>query len=212
VPIGSPVDLVIGTDVLVAVPDVVGKPEKQALEMLKAAKLSIGERTTKPAPNQVGLVLAQSPKAGSEVAIGSSVDLVIGTAELVGVPDVVGKPETQAVEMLKAARLSIGERTTRPAPNQVGLVLAQTPKGGAQVPVGTAIDLTIGVARLVTVPNVIGLKVEAARETIARAGLAFGVARERESDRPGLVLEQDREGGKELPAGTLVNVVVGRAR
>lgn len=212
VAIGSPVDLVIGTDVLVAVPDVVGKPEKQAVELIKAARLSIGERTTKPAPNQVGLVLVQSPKAGSEVAIGSSVDLVIGTADLVGVPDVVGKPEAQALEMLKAARLSIGERTTRPAPNQVGLVLAQSPKGGAQVPVGTAIDLTIGVARLVTVPNVIGLKVEAARETIARAGLAFGVARERESDRPGLVLEQDREGGKELPAGTLVNVVVGRAR
>ncbi|GKT07110.1 PASTA domain-containing protein [Desulforhabdus sp. TSK] len=130
----------------------------------------------------------------------------------VRVPDVVGRTEAQAQELIKAAKLGIGERTTRPAPNQVGLVLAQSPKGGAQVPIGTAIDLTIGVARMVTVPNVIGLKVEAARETIARAGLAFGVARERESDRPGLVLEQDREGNKEVPAGTLVNVVVGRAR
>jgi serine/threonine-protein kinase len=160
----------------------------------------------------VGLVLAQNPKAGSEVVIGSPVDLVIGTAELVAVPEVVGKPEAQALELIKAAKLNIGERTTRPAPNQVGLVLAQDPKGGTQVSVGTAIALTIGVARLVTVPNVIGLKVEAARERVARAGLAFGVARERDSDRPGLVLEQDREGNKEVPAGTLVNVVVGKAR
>ena len=72
--------------------------------------------------------------------------------ETVRVPDVTGQPEAKATELLKAAKLSIGDRKTRPAPDQVGLVLAQDPKAGSEVPIGTAVNLVIGAGRQVTRP------------------------------------------------------------
>jgi hypothetical protein len=195
----------------VRVPDVVGRPETQAIEVLKTANLDIGERSTKPAPNQAGLVLAQNPKAGSEVPIGTAVDLVIGETKLVAVPKVVGLKVEAAHETIAKVGLTVGTVKEQES-DKPGLVMEQDPKAGSEVPIGTAVDLVIGTARLVAVPKAVGLKVEAARETIAKAGLTVGAARERVSEQPGLVMEQDPEGGKEVPAGTPINLVVGKAR
>lgn len=130
--------------------------------------------------------------------------------ETVPVPDVTGQPEAKATELLKAAKLSVGKRTTRPAPDQVGLVLAQDPKAGSEVPIGTAVDLVIGVEKQVTVPQLVGLKVQAARSTLKKAGLAVGRVNEQASEKAGVILEQDLKVGKEVPLGTPVHLVVGK--
>jgi hypothetical protein len=130
--------------------------------------------------------------------------------ETVRVPDVTGQPEAKATELLKVAKLSIGERTTRPSPNQVGLVIAQNPKAGSEVPIGTAVNLVIGAAKQVTVPKLVGLKVETARRTLKKVGLSVGTVKERASEKAGVVLEQDSAAEKEVPLGTPVNLVVGR--
>jgi PASTA domain len=132
--------------------------------------------------------------------------------ETVKVPDVTNQPEAKATELLKAAKLSVGERTTRQAPNQVGLVLAQDPKAGSEVAVGTAVALVIGVDKQVTVPKLVGLKVETARRTLKKAGLTVGTVKERTSDKAGVVLEQDAAAEKEVPLGTPVHLVVGRVK
>lgn len=64
------------------------------------------------------------------------------------VPELVGRPEEEAIEMLKSARLMLGQRQAQPAPNQIGRVIAQDPKAGTAVPVGTAVNLVIGVAEV----------------------------------------------------------------
>ncbi|MGH9960667.1 MAG: PASTA domain-containing protein [Pyrinomonadaceae bacterium] len=51
------------------------------METIRLTGLTVGQRQTKLAPDQVGLVLAQDPKAGTEVAIGTAVDLVTGVVE-----------------------------------------------------------------------------------------------------------------------------------
>ena len=132
--------------------------------------------------------------------------------ETVKVPDVVGLPEAQAVEVLKKAKLGIGERTTRLAPNQVGLVLAQNPLAGSEVPGGSSVDLVIGVAKPVPVPKVVGLRFEAARERLLAAGLTLGTVKEQDGEPPGFVLEQSPEAGEEVPPGTPVHLVVSRAK
>lgn len=131
--------------------------------------------------------------------------------ETVRVPDVVGRPEAEATELLKAAKLSVGERKTRPAPKQLGLVLAQDPKAGMEVIIGTPVDLVIGVAKQVAAPDVVGQKLELARRVLTKAALTVGTVNERTSEQVGVILEQDPQAGKEVPPGTPVNLVVGKA-
>jgi beta-lactam-binding protein with PASTA domain len=68
------------------------------------------------------------------------------------------------------------------------------------------------VDKQVTVPKLVGLKVETARRTLKKAGLTVGTVKERTSDKAGVVLEQDAAAEKEVPLGTPVHLVVGRVK
>lgn len=130
----------------------------------------------------------------------------------VKVPNVVGKPETKAIELLKAAKLSIGDLKTEPDPERVGLVLAQDPKAGSEVPTETPVNLFIGVAKQILVPKVVGLKLKSARNKLRGSGLTVGTIKRRVSDRVDVVLDQDPEAGREVTVSTPVNLVVGSAQ
>lgn len=66
---------------IVSVPRLVGRTEPKAIERIRSAGLTVGQLQTRRAPDRVGLVLTQDPKARTEVPAGSSVDLVIGVVE-----------------------------------------------------------------------------------------------------------------------------------
>lgn len=130
--------------------------------------------------------------------------------ETVQVPDITGQSEADATSHLQAARLSIGERQTRPDPNRIGLVIAQKPKAGAEVPIHTAIDLVIGVDRPRKIPKITGLKVRSARRKLAGSGLSVGRVTEQPGEREGVVLKQSPEAGEEASPNTTVHMVIGR--
>ncbi|MGI6460283.1 MAG: PASTA domain-containing protein [Candidatus Hydrogenedentales bacterium] len=150
---GSTVNLVISKGVQpVAVPNVVGKTETEAISALVAAGLTVGIITqqysnTVPA----GQVIGQSPAAGAQVAPGSAVNLVISKGvQPVSVPSVVGKTETEAISALVAAGLTVGNITqqysnTVPA----GMVIAQDPAPSETVVPGSPIHLSISLGRRV---------------------------------------------------------------
>jgi PASTA domain-containing protein len=132
--------------------------------------------------------------------------------ETVRVPDLIGRMEAEAIETIQSAGLTVGQRQTQPAPNQVGRVLVQDPKAGTEVPIGTAVNLVIGVAEQVKVPKLVGMKLQSAREKIKESGLRLGSVTMRESRQVDVVLEQDPEAEKEVSIGTAVNLVVGQQR
>lgn len=132
--------------------------------------------------------------------------------ETVLVPDLIGVPETRAIEVLRVAHLKVGDRTTAPIQDKVGLVLAQDPKASTEVPVETAVNLVIGVAETVRVPGVVGLNMEEARVKIQESRLKVGAITERARRRPGIVLEQKPSAEVEVPIETFVDLVVGRTR
>jgi hypothetical protein len=133
-------------------------------------------------------------------------------SETVRVPDLIGRMEAEVIEAIQSAGLTVGQRQTQPAPNQVGWVLAQDPKAGTEVPVGTAVNLVIGSAEQVKVPKLVSIKLQSAREKIKESGLKLGSVTKRESPDVDVVLEQDPEAEKEVPIGTAVNLVVGQQR
>ena len=104
-------------------------------------------------------VIRTQPAAGEVVEPGTAVDLVVSlgppeppppspspsapaASELVGVPDVRGLAEEDAVAVLESSGLSVGERTERESPRvPQGSVIRTRPDAGQLVDSGTAVDI-----------------------------------------------------------------------
>jgi hypothetical protein len=131
----------------VGVPDIVGLPEKGAIERLRAVGLRVGERTEQPGVGQAGRVLAQTPAAGTTVRPNDAVAIVVGVSEKprATVPAVVGSPLDEAAQLLARAELEVGEVGEVVAGSDVeGRVVGQQPASGAGVSPGSTVDLTVG--------------------------------------------------------------------
>lgn len=96
----------------------------------------------------VGIVFDQVPEPGSEVTAGTTVTIYVSLGKedkFVVVPDVTRKPLEEAIGLLKAAGLTVGENVTE-SHNEVveeGNVIAMTVPAGQAVKEGYEIDLTI---------------------------------------------------------------------
>lgn len=95
----------------------------------------------------------------------------------VAVPDVAGKPVAEARTLLTAAKLAAGGETTEAAADKTpGVVLRTDPKAGTKVKENAPVALVVAgekAAEMVTVPNVVGLPVGRARETLQAAKITF---------------------------------------
>ncbi|MEO1468789.1 MAG: PASTA domain-containing protein [Pseudomonadota bacterium] len=144
VPTGSAVDLVVAValpDPRVEVPDVVGLVPDIAAERLAGAGLGVG-RTAFRDSDRVGLVIQQTPPAGSRAAPDSAVALIVGRRarpETVSVPPLGGRTLGAAREILGATRLVLGQVSGNPQ----GQIAAQEPDAGTEVPVGSAVNVTL---------------------------------------------------------------------
>jgi serine/threonine-protein kinase len=160
VPKGSAAVLIVsGGQQRAGVPDVVGLTAEQATTELTRAgfRTQINhEQSTEPE----GTVIAQAPRAGVKLARGGVVRIdvsqgqgqttttVVTTTAPAGratVPDTVGQDEPTATSMLEGAgfRTRVVEETVAD-PSQDGLVLRQSPNGGATARTGTPVTITVG--------------------------------------------------------------------
>jgi transcription elongation GreA/GreB family factor len=154
VTVGSTVKLITskGKD-LVTIPNVVNDTAPVAMEKLQQAGFQINRQEAPDDRVPAGVVMGQQPPAGQSVPRGSTVTIVVSTGKrLVRVPDVVGKREAEAQQMIREA----GLRTAPPnyqGPNDVprqvleqvrpGEVLSQTPQGGSMVEPGTTVYIAV---------------------------------------------------------------------
>ena len=215
VAIGSGVDIVVSLGpVLVTVPDVVGLSQSNAESAIVAAGLVVGVITTQNSdPVPAGDVISQDPVAGTSVAIGSGVDIVVSLGPvLVTVPDVVGLSGSNAESAIVAAGLTVGGVTPQNSDTvPAGDVISQDPVAGTSVAVGSAVDIVVSLGPvLVTVPDVVGLSQSGAESAIVAAGLTVGGVSTQNSDTvpAGNVISQDPGGGTSVTSGSAVDIVV----
>jgi serine/threonine-protein kinase len=154
VTVGSTVKLIAskGKDV-VTIPNVVNDTAPVAVEKLQQAGFQINRQEAPDDKVPAGVVMGQQPPAGQSAPRGSAVTIVVSTGKrLVRVPDVVGKREAEAQQLIREA----GLRTASPnyqGPNDVprqvleqvrpGEVLSQTPQGGSMVEPGTTVYIAV---------------------------------------------------------------------
>ena len=200
--------------VLVTVPDVVGLSQANAEAAIVAAGLTVGVVTTDNSDTvPVGDVISQDPTAGSEIAEGSSVDIVVSLGPvLVTVANVVGLSQANAEGAIVAAGLVVGNITTANSDTvPVGDVISQDPTAGTDVAEGSAVDIVVSLGPvLVTVANVVGLSQTDAEAAIVAAGLVVGNVTTANSDTvpAGNVISQDPTAGTEVAGGSAVDIVV----
>jgi serine/threonine-protein kinase len=117
-----------------------------------------------------GEVMAQDPQPDILLSKGQSVDLTVSLGvQMIVVPDLVGLTQAEAKKVLAAAHLKVGQVVPQNSDQPPGQVLAADPPPGQQVPINTAVTLTVSNGR-VQVPKVVGMTVDQATQTLQAAG------------------------------------------
>jgi eukaryotic-like serine/threonine-protein kinase len=127
------------------VPVLVGAQRRLAVQQIRGRGLvpSVSEEESSSAAGQV---ISQSPSAGSQVPLGSTVSIVVARSEREAkVPNVIGKLRSEAVRTMREAGLvpSVEEEETE-VPGQVGRATDQFPPPGTEVEPGTEVTIVVG--------------------------------------------------------------------
>jgi beta-lactam-binding protein with PASTA domain len=195
----------------VTVPPVVGLTQTAATAALTGTGLTVGTVTSVANAAPAGIVLSQSPAAGSTATQGSTVNLTVSSGPAqVTVPSVVGLTQAAATAALTGTGLTVGTVTRVANAAPVGTVLIQSPMAGSTAQQGSAVTLAVssGPAQ-VTVPSVVGLTQAAATTALTGAGLTVGtVTSVTNAAASGTVLSETPAAGSTAPQGSAVNLTV----
>ncbi len=126
------------------VPDVTGKSESKAKELLESQGLIVNISYENSDKVKSGNVISQSIKAGKEVTSATEIGIVVSAGEkLYEVPDVIGEKKNDAYDQLKKGKfeIQIGEDYNEEI--EEGKVFSQTLKAGSMHKEGTEIVIMI---------------------------------------------------------------------
>jgi len=141
---GSTVTMVVSTGpdapATVPVPDVVGQSAADAQSMLEYAGLAVTTTEQSSEGVEAGLVIATNPSAGTEVALGTTVDMAVSTGPGdVAVPDFIGMTVDEATAAAEDAGLTIRFVEDSDDPDPDGLVIDQDPVPGVMAEAGSEV-------------------------------------------------------------------------
>jgi beta-lactam-binding protein with PASTA domain len=196
------------------VPNVVGESPATAARQLESAGLSLGSQAQQ-CSNQIGqgLVIATSPPANTPAQRGSPVNLIESSGPCpVIVPDLVGQTQGQATTALQGLGLTVNPTTiSKCDATSDGLVMGQSPSGGAPVPKDSAVGITVCSATpAVVVPDVVGQTQGQATTTLQGLGLTVNSTTTSECDvtSDGIVVSQSPSGGLSVQEDSTVTITV----
>jgi beta-lactam-binding protein with PASTA domain/tRNA A-37 threonylcarbamoyl transferase component Bud32 len=197
---------------LIAVEDVSGLTEEDALRAIQAQGLvAIPNRENSDAVDS-GLVIRTDPAAGSQVEEGATVTVIISAGiEQFPVPSLVGLDQTTAVDLILRQGFQLGqvipdaESTAAP-----GTVISQEPLGNVTAPAGATVDIVVAAGpETVALSDLTDLTERDATAALQSLGLFFEIQTEfsDEVDR-GRVIRTTPDAGVELAIGATVTLVV----
>ena len=213
---GTEVELVVSSGLpQTDVPGLRGESLESATLLLQEAGLRLGSQGEQASDEfDSGFVISQSPKSGERVDEGSAVDVVVSIGpENIAVPSVIGDTEEEARAELEAAGLGIDPASEPNDEVEAGLVFAQDPGEGQEVPPGMVVAVSISEGSEGTaLPDVTGQDADDAQRTLEDQ-LGVDVNQEEETDElctqePGAVCRTDPEPGTVVVEGDGVTLFV----
>jgi serine/threonine-protein kinase len=202
------------TDVVeVEVPRVIDLPVEQARQILTTAGFEVVETAEEVADAaQVGIVIEQDPESGIRIPEGDPVSIIVGTQNLLPMPDVSGSTPDEALNTLRQLGFtsvpSVEEEEN--ADVDEGLIIRTEPPPGTEVAGDAPITFFVSSGPPpVPVPNVATLSESDAVDAIEAAGLAPQVRQEASGDvNDGRVIRTEPAAGTEVEPGSTVVIVV----
>jgi len=211
--IGSGIDITVSLGRPV-VPDVVGMTQAAAIAAITAVdNLKVGTVTQQYSNNvPAGNVISQNPAGGTEVNIGSNVDIIVSLGKpkvpcfIIGMTQADASAAIIAIDNLVVGTVTQEYSDTVPAGN----IIRINPPCDTEVNIGSSIDITISLGRPV-VPDVVGMTQAAASAAITAVdNLVVGTVSQSYSDTvaAGLVISQSPTGGTEVNTGSAIDLVI----
>jgi eukaryotic-like serine/threonine-protein kinase len=213
--LGVALALALSVPSKVTVPALTSLPQAQAEARL--ARLGLKASATQASSTTVaaGNVVSQAPRPGAEVKKGSRVSLVISSGpSSLGMPNVLGKSEAQALAALQAAGLKPTTQTQASTKVKRGIVISTDPTAGTDLQEGSPVTLFVSSGpQQVSVPEVTGSSEAEAKAALKALGLKLGTVTQQPSNEvaPGTVLSQSPVTGTQLAAGQPVDLTVAQA-
>ncbi|NLJ30016.1 MAG: Stk1 family PASTA domain-containing Ser/Thr kinase [Clostridiales bacterium] len=198
----------------VSLPNFVGKTLTNVQKQY-SSQFTFETETKYDSSQDAGIILSQTPKAGTTVKANSKVTLVVnGGGEPVVVPDLSNKTQEEAESELLKLDLPYKIEPVQDDTVKKGYVKSTNPPQGTQAVKGTTL-ITVYVSsgssdEQVNVPSVFGMTLSDAKTQILAKGLTVGtVTSKDDSGKPkDTVLETDPLPGVPLAKGSVVNLVV----
>jgi beta-lactam-binding protein with PASTA domain/predicted Ser/Thr protein kinase len=194
----------------VAVPLVVGLPERLAERQLEERGFEVERRRESSTERPRGRVFNQSPDAGTNLPKGETVTIFVSTGPpMVGVPRVVGSTYDEAVDILNDNGLD-ARRNDVFSESPPGEVVEQDPRPGARVREGSVVTLSVSKGEeLVAVPDVLEQDRASAEAELRASGLRASVSSApSDTVAEGLVADQDPDPGVEVQKESEVAIVI----
>jgi eukaryotic-like serine/threonine-protein kinase len=197
----------------VAVPTLVGQDERQAAAAATDAGLLMQVTERRTADDPPGLVIEQKPAPGAFLGEGGEIGVVVSRGPPpVAVPDVAGRPVSEAQTALEQADFMVAVERRYDENIPVDVVLQSDPAGGGQAPRESTVTLVVSDGPApVPVPDVAGATFEEATAALANARLE-AVRQDAFSDtvEAGRVIGTDPPAGQAAARDSRVGVIVSK--
>jgi eukaryotic-like serine/threonine-protein kinase len=191
------------------VPGVVGQGRDAAQQKLEGAGFDIAVQERESSFDDEGSVIGQTPEGGTSVEVGSQVTITVGTGpSTVNVPKLYGNTPDQAAKILEPVGLKLGA-VSRDYSGDVleGGIMYQDPAPGQAVEPGHAVNVTVSLGpKQVKVPQVYGMALETAQQTLADAGFYYNTLAVEHQESAGTALSTDPAAGTLLDPGAPVTI------
>jgi len=213
---------------MIEVPMVEGLDYEKAKIILSNKNLNLFVESEKVSEKDKGVILSQSPLAGTNVVKNSVVNVVVSagkenvesvtldTQKIVTLPYFIGLNVDEVKREIINLGLKIGDvKYVDDDKYRADVVVSTDPVGGARIPSGSAVNLNVskGVTTVV-VPNVNSLTKEDARAKINNAGLLVEeIIYVTDVEYPfDIVIKQQPASGTKVKKGTGVKIWINRER
>ena len=193
----------------VKVPDLTGKDGSQAAKLLKEAKLKLAGTSAEYSDEvEKGKIIATDPKAGTTLRHHSPVKVTVSKGkEPITLPDLAGKTEEEAAEILSNLKLEMEKTTEFSDSVPRGQVIGQEPEAETTVYHHDRIKVRFSLGpEMVEVPNVTALSMEAAKQKLTDLGFQVNVQKQLLGIAPNRVYSQSPGGGTKLKSGSTVTL------
>lgn len=201
--------------VMIPVPRVLGETQVAAENTLSNAGFLVKVEEVVGTEKDKGTVLVQDPKANEEVPEGTEVTIRVSTgSELKIVPDVLGKTEAEARQMLSDAGFnSVSAADALPEEEDPsatpGTVVGSAPAVGTEENPATTITLTIATGKSI-VPDLVGRSEDEAKDLAKKAGFnqVFDEVEVESDEAPGTVIAQFPKAGRPMDRTDSIQVQI----